>query len=57
MANTNISYSDITPEIEKLAQQAIQNSAIPSALFSELKVNRGLRAVSYTHLDVYKRQG
>ncbi len=43
MANTNIGYSEITPEIEKLAQQAIQNSAIPSSLFSELKVNRGLR--------------
>ena len=43
MANTNISYSDITPEIEMLAQQAVRNSTIPSALFSELKVNRGLR--------------
>ena len=43
MANINSSYSEITPEIEKLAQQAIQTSAIPSSLFSELKVNRGLR--------------
>ena len=43
MANANTSYSEITPEIEKLAQQAVQNSAIPSELFSELKVNRGLR--------------
>ena len=36
-------YSEITPQIRSLAEQCIQNSAIEPSLYTEYKVNRGLR--------------
>ena len=49
-------YSDLSPEIMNLSRLARDTSAINPELYTKYEVKRGLRAVSYTHLDVYKRQ-
>ena len=55
-------YGDFGKETEELMTICERNDRIPPELFKEFGVKRGLRdvdgtgAVSYTHLDVYKRQ-
>ena len=36
-------YSEIRPEIKKLAQQCVENSYIDPALYTQYDVKRGLR--------------
>ena len=65
--NSN-SFSEITPDILTLSKYVTTANQIDPELYTKLDVKRGLRdingkgvlagltAVSYTHLDVYKRQ-
>lgn len=41
----NENYSDITPEIYELSELCTERSKIPSELYTEYKVNRGLRDI------------
>lgn len=36
-------YSEITPQVRKLAEKCRQSSTIDSTLFTKYQVNRGLR--------------
>ena len=39
-------YSDITPEVKKLAQLCIDNSGIDSKLYAQYDVKKGLRDIN-----------
>ena len=43
MKDSNINFSEITPEIAQLSQLCVENSRIESDLYTQYQVNRGLR--------------
>ena len=43
---SNLTYSDITPQVEALSKLCIQNNNIDPALYAKYDVKRGLRDIS-----------